>query len=188
MNQASTVDAELSRTSRARSTPQSTVTTASGSKVGQLTVSSATTEVAVSEPTGEAQIRRVSRSTAGMLMTLEIAPALTTAGPHTNSDPRRISTVASRSEARLSTSTVTTPPAAVQACPVRITGSNPGGLTVEDPLGAGPGKCPVQAGIVGSGPFEVPFGVFVDREGDRVAVVGIKVVFERHSRHHRRPG
>ena len=51
------------------------------------------------------------------------------------------------------------------------------GLTVEDPLGAGPGKCPVQAGIVGSGPFEVPFGVFVDREGDRVAVVGIKVVF-----------
>ena len=127
VNQASTVDAELSRTNTARPTPQSTVTKASGSNVGQLTVSSAITEVAVSAPTGEAQIRRVSRSTAGTLMMLEIAPASTTAGPQTNSDPRRISTVASRSEARLSMSTVTTPPEAVQACPVWITGSNPGG-------------------------------------------------------------
>ena len=39
------------------------------------------------------------------------------------------------------------------------------GLTIEDPLGAGPSKCPVQAGIVGSDPFEVPFGVLFDRQG-----------------------
>ena len=52
------------------------------------------------------------------------------------------------------------------------------GLAVEDPLGADSGEGLVQVGIVGRGPFEVPFGVFVDREGDRVVVVGVKVVFE----------
>ena len=52
------------------------------------------------------------------------------------------------------------------------------GLAVEDPLSAGSGECPVQVGIVDSDPFKVPFGVFVDREGDRVVVVGVKVVFK----------
>ena len=52
------------------------------------------------------------------------------------------------------------------------------GLAVEDLLGAGSGEGLVQVGIVGRGPFEVPFGVFVDREGDRVVVVCVKVVFE----------
>ena len=52
------------------------------------------------------------------------------------------------------------------------------GLTVEDLLDAGSGEGLVQVGIVGRDPFEVPFGVFVDREGDLVTVVGVQVVLE----------
>ena len=52
------------------------------------------------------------------------------------------------------------------------------GLTVEDLLDAGSGEGLVQVGVVGGDPFEVPFGVFVDRENDEVAVIGVKVVFE----------
>ena len=116
---------KLSNVINARSISQSTSTSASGSKTGQSTVSSAIAAAVVIDSSAElTQTLTKSPSTAGIVITFEMSPALIVSGPQESSVLISISTIESISEIRLSTKTVMTPPTVVHVKPVEIIGMN----------------------------------------------------------------